>query len=249
MVWVAPCISLFLLIAGSAWAHAPYYTEVQRIAAPDGTVYDLKLLHGDGIIAGDPVRAVVVGGDGHAWAISPLALKLHISCFNVDGLRRCSVYDGLSSKVYEPDPEAWAKWPVIEQAGKPLRTAYPEDMGKAFGFLTRSATWAEILRFEASKITLYPIASSLALLWWIAIASLLTLTFWRMRQPDFWVAKSVIWAALRLGAAAGLLYVTLVAWAWAPYLAGFFAVSGMMCARVLTRPRQHAQEGEDPAGD
>jgi hypothetical protein len=225
---------------------------VQRIAAQDGTAYELKLLHGDGIIAGDPVRAVVVDGDGHAQAISPLAQNLHISCSQLDGLRRCSVYDGLSSKVFEPDPEAWAKWPRVEQAGKPLRTAYPEDMGKSFGFLVRSATWTEILRFEASSIISKPITSCLALLWWTAIASLLTLTFWRIRQPDFWGAKSVIWAALRLGAAAGLLYVTLIAWVWepySPYFAGFFAVSGMLCALVLTRPRRHPQEGEDLAGD
>jgi hypothetical protein len=74
MVWVAPCISLFLLIAGSAWAHAPYYTEVQRIAAPDGTAYELKLLRGDRwVFGGVPVRAVVVDWDCRAADTDVLA--------------------------------------------------------------------------------------------------------------------------------------------------------------------------------
>ncbi|MDE4173277.1 hypothetical protein PXK01_03865 [Phaeobacter sp. PT47_59] len=248
MFWRASYISLFLLIAAPLGAHSPYYTQVEPLQ-PDGSGFALKLLNGDGVVGSDPVRAVIVDEAGHARAISPLGVSLHISCLRGEGTRRCVVYDGISAEVFEPDPGTWETRPVIEQDGKPMPTAYPEHMGQSFGFLVRSATWAEILLFEASKIISSPISACLALLWWTAIASLLTFTFWRIGRPDFRGAATVLWAVLRLAAAAGLFSATVKAWGWAPYspyYAAFFAMSGALCALVLTRPRQHAQVGKHP---
>ena len=85
MVWVAPFISLFLPIAGSAWTHPPYYTEVQRIAASDGTAYELKLLHGDRwVFGGVPVRAVVVDRDC-------LAADTYVLAHTATGLLGCEI--------------------------------------------------------------------------------------------------------------------------------------------------------------
>jgi hypothetical protein len=158
-------LSVFLLNAGQAFAHTPYYTQVEKLEVQDGEVFSLKLLHGDGIIAGDPVRAIIVDRELRVRAVSPLAVKLHIFCEQQGGRRRCSVYDSVTAVVYQLDPSSWAFGPAIEEQGKPLRTAYPEDMGQNFGFAQRPATLLEIIRFEGDKVISFPIVAGLSLIW------------------------------------------------------------------------------------
>ncbi|MCV6825067.1 MULTISPECIES: hypothetical protein [Halocynthiibacter] len=232
--------------AVQAFAHAPYYTQVEKLELQDGEIVSLKLLHGDGIIAGDPVRAIVVDSDLRVRAVSPLALKLHIFCEQQDGIRRCRVYDTVTAAVYRLDPSSWALGPVIEELGKPLRTAYPEDMGQNFGFAQRPATLLEIIRFEGDKVISFPIMAGLSLIWWTLTALLYTPLAWRLYlnkgrlQPSN--LSSVLLILLRLGGVAGFLSIALVGWAWEPYsiyYASFFALLGLIVALFLSRPKRN----------
>lgn len=238
-------LSILLTIAGQVLAHAPYYTQVEKLEVQDGEGLSLKLLHGDGIIAGDPVRAVVVDSEFRVRAISPLALNLHIFCEQQEGSRRCSIYDSVAAVVYQLDLSSRALGPVIEEQGKPLRTAYPEDMGQNFGFAQRPATLLEIVRFEGDKVMSFPLVAVLSLIWWTLTALLYAPLAWRLYlnkgrlQP--WNLSSVLLILLRLGGVAGLLFIAIVGWAWEPYsiyYASFFALLGLIVALFLSRPKR-----------
>ena len=43
-----------------AFAHRPYYTQVEKIRLPNGDIGEVRLLNGDEIMVADPVRAVIV---------------------------------------------------------------------------------------------------------------------------------------------------------------------------------------------
>lgn len=238
-------LSIFLLNAVQALAHAPYYTQVEKLEVQDGEILSLKLLHGDGIIAGDPVRAIVVDGELRVRAVSPLALNLHILCNQQEGSRRCIVYDSVAAVVYQLDPSSWASGPVIEDEGKPLRTAYPEDMGQNFGFAPRPATFLEIVRFESDKVISFPIVAGFSLIWWTLTALLYTPLAWRLYlnkgrlQP--WNLSSILLILLRLAGVVGFLFIAIVGWAWEPYsiyYASFFALLGLIAALFLSRPKR-----------
>lgn len=234
-------IFLCLLCAEQALAHSPYYTQSEQIQVNESESVTVKLLHGDGIIAGDPVRAIVVDSDLRVRAVSPLALKLHIVCHQQEGQRICAVYDSVSSLIYELDPESWAIGPVIEDQGRPLGTAYPEDMGQNFGFRQRPASYFEIMKYEGDKIKSYPILALVTLLWWTLIASLIVPPLYRICRNKGRIQSvtinTVVLALLRTGAAIALLFVTIVGWAWEPYslyFAGFFALIGLFITLLLS---------------
>lgn len=246
--------SIFLLNTGQALAHAPYYTQVEELEVQDGEALSLKLLHGDGIIAGDPVRAVVVDSEFRVRAVSPLALNLHIFC-EQNGSRRCSVYDSVSAVVYQLDPTSWALGPVIEEQGKPLRTAYPEDMGQNFGFAQRPATLLEIIRFEGDKVLSFPIVAGFSLIWWTLTALLYTPLAWQVYlnkgHLSPWNLWSVLLILLRLGGVVGFLFIAIVGWAWEPYsiyYASFFALLGLIIALFLSRPKRKFPKSGHPSG-
>ncbi len=56
-------ILLFMFYGQQVLAHAPYYTQSQQMQTAEFGSVELKLLHGDGIITTDPVRAIVVDSD------------------------------------------------------------------------------------------------------------------------------------------------------------------------------------------
>ena len=247
-------ISVFHLNTGQALAHAPYYTQVEKLEVQNGEVFSLKLLHGDGIIAGDPVRAVVVDSEFRVRAVSPLALNLHIFCQH-KGSRHCSVYDSVAAIVYQLDPTSWALGPVIEEQGKPLRTAYPEDMGQNFGFAQRPATFLEIIRFEGDKVLSFPIVAGLSLIFWTLTALLYTPLAWQVYlnkghlKP--WNLSSALLILLRLGGVVGFLFIAIVGWAWDPYsiyYASFFALLGLIIALFLSRPKRKFPKSGQPTG-
>lgn len=98
---------LFALLAvlfgnvGPAAAHRPYVTQIEKIALPDGTVGEMRLLHGDGIIISDPVRAIVVGADGRLRARSVHTWAMVLMCPRVD---RCRAIDLHKNRAYEIEP-------------------------------------------------------------------------------------------------------------------------------------------------
>ncbi len=241
-------ISLFFLYFSctqQAFAHCPYYTQHEPLVTSEGSPIAIKLLHGDGIIGGDPVRAIVVDSDLRFRAISPLGRKLHIVCRQKENDRLCVVYNSVSNLVYELDHENWVIGSIIEDQGRPLHTAYPEEMGQGFGFKHRPATYLEIIKYEGDKIKSYPLLAGLTLLWWTLIALSFASLLWRLLQNKGRIKSITTQAAalilLRIMGAATLLSLTLAGWIWEPYslyFAGFFAVLGTLLALIFTRPRQ-----------
>jgi hypothetical protein len=99
-IWIIfLAIGAALMIAPAA-AHSPYFTQPETIVLPDGTTGQIRLLHGDGILRSDPVRAIVVDAEGRALARSPQSYAMAIRC---DGVRQCKVYDLNHLAVSTPD--------------------------------------------------------------------------------------------------------------------------------------------------
>jgi len=61
----------------------------------------MRLLHGDGIIISDPVRAIVVGADGRLRARSVHTWAMVLMCPRVD---RCRAIDLHKNRAYEIEP-------------------------------------------------------------------------------------------------------------------------------------------------
>lgn len=227
------------LSCGPASAHRPHFSEPEVISAEGYSAVQLKLLHGDGVLFADPIRAVVVGQDGELLAASPQSPALRLSC---DRHNQCLVYDELAFKIYEPAAEKWQASGLIEQGGEPQR--YPEDIDADYGFDARHATLAEIVRFEVEGLASSWITTAFALAWW-TVFCLLLLT----------VARDALGKARRLtiGAIAGLLTRTAVAlmmiplatyaWLLAPYSVVYLAVvltAGALVALPIAFRRRRA---------
>ena len=67
---------LILLNANVAVAHSPYFSQSQTLHSTDHSSLSIKLLHGDGIIAADPARAVIVDATGNVRAVSMMSQRL-----------------------------------------------------------------------------------------------------------------------------------------------------------------------------
>ncbi|MGB0967744.1 MAG: hypothetical protein ACPGUX_06135 [Halocynthiibacter sp.] len=203
--------------AFSAMAHAPYYTQVGTFQTESGAEFSIKLLHGDGILGSDPVRAIVVNADGQVHAVSPLAGQLFLLC---DGsVSGCNVYDGATREVHELNlADWWAGGMTVEESSKP--SLHPFDMGEDYGFVQRQATIGEILKYELLKICAYPTFALFALIWWSVIVALLVPMVWKLIAvrgkilPMSFLGVSVVVA--RLAIAGLLLLLTLFVFAWDP---------------------------------
>jgi hypothetical protein len=69
LLWLGTLIAL--VQPGSA--HSPYFSRSAEISLPDGSRGQLRLLHGDGIMASDPVRLVLLDPSGRLLARSEKA--------------------------------------------------------------------------------------------------------------------------------------------------------------------------------
>jgi len=188
---------LFWIFAGSAGAHPPYYTQIEELLDTDNRRVELKLLHGDGIFFADPIRAVVVDGDGRLLAMSPMSLTLFIWCREAGGRRDCLVYDHIGSSLYEPDPASWKAILALEEAGSPQN--YPElwTSEEEYGFKFKKASLLEILKYEALSTIDSPASTLLAILLWICVWSLIIPPLRRLRQSR-WRIRNVSWTSVLL---------------------------------------------------
>ena len=157
--------------------------------------------------------------EGQVHAVSPIATQFFIFC---DGtVSGCGVYNGISAEIHELAPETWFAVMVVEDAGKPFRWAYPEDMEVSYGFRTREATWGEVLYYELYSIISHPLLGLIAVLWWSAIAALLVPLMWSLVRVRGRVLPLSVLAVFLVGArialAMALLFLTLLLFAWEPF--------------------------------
>src|SRR3954469_12866561 len=68
-----------------ALAHRPYLSsERAPLVLENGTPAELCLLHGDGILAFDPVRPIVMGDKGEIYALGPHGEAIAFTCAEQD---------------------------------------------------------------------------------------------------------------------------------------------------------------------
>jgi hypothetical protein len=120
---------------GTAQAHRPRLAGARlALYMADGPVAELRLLYGDGILAHDPVRPVVVGAHGEVYALGPKGEAAVIAC---NGWQ-CRVFiflaHGVLPLVLVPDKSAFVFEPV-HRADDDDATAATEQAEETYGFL------------------------------------------------------------------------------------------------------------------
>ncbi|MEL6967252.1 MAG: hypothetical protein AAGM04_07720 [Pseudomonadota bacterium] len=202
----------------------------------------MKLLHGDGIFVADPIRAVIVNGNGKLLAASPMSLTLSISCNRAKGRKECIAYDELRQIIYTPNRSNWKANKTLELAGIPQE--YPEYRMDEYGFEKRKASFFEIAKFEIRSIFESPMPTVLAIVWWAAIWMLITPIYWWLKSNIWQIEKvsliSVLLFAARLIGISTLLLASAYAWFLFPYSLPYFifvSLAGAGFALTLTKPK------------
>lgn len=119
----------------NSYAHRPYFTQSETIALPDGTLGEMRLLHGDGIFVADPVQAVIVDAEGRTVARTLESGAFIIVC---PEHRRCHAVDLDARALFEPQPETfregthWSEFHGGQEAwGFSRRPAMADEMAIA----------------------------------------------------------------------------------------------------------------------
>lgn len=247
-IFTRTCSSVILstalagIVCGPAAAQALHFLQSEPIPTESHGTVTLKLLQGDGAVFSDPLRAIVVSGDGRLLAASPVSYSLRIVCEGVDRQRACLAYDELNRTVFQPVESDWHDGGLIEQNGEPQ--SFPEDMTVDFGFALRSATLGEVIRFELVGIVASWTTTVIALAWWTS--------FWLLLRP---VARLLLRRSeprnigmlvpLLLRTVAALLMIPVTAYAWltAPYSGlylAFVVLVGAGTAQLVTGRRKES---------
>ena len=141
---------LLVLYTSPSNAHRPYFTATQQIALPDGTVGEIRSLHGDGILDSDPMRAIIVGIDGRLLARTPHTHAMVILCSRE---HRCRAFDLHRNLVFEVEPATFRAGPIV-----PIRDDEREYLGeiergdKSWGFRPRPASLFEIVEANVAYV-------------------------------------------------------------------------------------------------
>lgn len=111
-----PAAMLALLLPAAPAARAepasrPHVSEVRPLALPDGSPGRIELLHGDGFIAADPVRAQVRDSMGRVLAWTPAGVAAALSCPEAARTDACRAFvfgQAPWPTVWVPDPAGYA---------------------------------------------------------------------------------------------------------------------------------------------
>jgi hypothetical protein len=194
-----------LLLAGPvdpALAHRPYFTHAEKVTLPDGSVGEMRLLRGDGIVFSDPGRVLVVDAAARLLARSPHFFLLVILC---KPPRECRVVDLDKSRVFELDPATFRTGAVVPSDPDLL---WEFESGEAsWGFGARDATFAELIEANIAMAWQSPVDLLL-----LATCGLLgvAMVFVGFRLTEDWVTNWTVLGLLfllrLLGVAAVLMF-------------------------------------------
>lgn len=144
-----------LFVAETSHAHSPYFTRTEKIALPDGTTGQIRLLHGDGVILADPVRVMILDAQGRPLARSPWAFAMFLDC---DRDHRCRAFNFDRLLVHQPNPAAFRAEPALDLANEDY--SFRETEGH--GFTTRRMTPLDLVSGYAAYLTQHWIVSAIA---------------------------------------------------------------------------------------
>lgn len=233
---------LWIWLSSAAFAHSPYFGQIERMVHPRFAIVKFAVLYGDGILLGDPSRVVIIDSAGYLLAATPLSKALIVRCDRADGASTCHTYDALRGLVFEPNYDQWARRGIIEKEGKP--TAYPEWMDIEYGFTTRPATFIEIVLFEAKGIFISPIGSIISILWWGVACSFASRQVWRWKYYGWkfipFKMDSIFLSVLGILVFVGMSALAFYGWMLNPYSVYYFIFAftvGALLSIVLSRPK------------
>jgi hypothetical protein len=135
-----------LSAAETAQAHSPYFTRTEKLALPDGTTGQIRLLHGDGVILADPVRAMILDAQGRPLARSSWSFSMLLDC---DGDHRCRVFNFDRLLIHQPNPATFRAEPALDLGNEDWM--YRETEGH--GFTTRRMTLSDLASGYAAFLT------------------------------------------------------------------------------------------------
>jgi len=125
---------------GLALAHRPFTTQVEKVALPDGQLGEVRLLHGDGIVAADPIRVLVVNASGRLLARSYRTPMMALTCSRE---KHCRAFDVGRARVLDIDPATFREGPIVPYYGDELWAI--ESGEESWGFRVRPASLRERL--------------------------------------------------------------------------------------------------------
>lgn len=136
-------LALAAIPSSSALAHRPYFTDVETIRLPDGTMGEARLLNGDGILGPDPVRVLILDAGGRLLARSRKSVLMALSC---RGDRRCLIFDLSRGKVLDLEPSSFRQGAAVPGADDRDNLWDLEDGEEAWGLAPREPTPGERLK-------------------------------------------------------------------------------------------------------
>ena len=127
-----------------AFAHRPYYSQIERIRLASGEIGQVRLLHGDGIVFTDPVRPLIIDAKGQLVARGLKAHSIVISCTED---QHCLIVDLWKERVYDLEPSSFRQGPAQPEVQDGDRTDDwdLENGDESWGFTMREASTREIL--------------------------------------------------------------------------------------------------------
>ncbi|MGX9356463.1 hypothetical protein ACS3SW_15255 [Roseobacteraceae bacterium S113] len=190
--------------AQCALAYSPYLADKTSVHLDNGGSVTLALWYGDGILGPDPVRVVVFDEVGSLLAVGPLATSLTLRCQR-PALSECRVYDHDARLIYTFFPQPPFGKIEWTDAGAPGQC--PSSYGEEFGFEALPVGSLTAMSWEVLSLVQNPIATVIVLCWW---ACMWLLVLPRFRKPTQLRIYHALFWAMRLAAAAGMLYLTVI---------------------------------------
>ena len=226
LLWISLAAAGFFSCSMPALAHSPYFTQIEKIALPGGEIGEIRLIHGDGILDVDPVRAMIFNAEGKALARTHKTVPMVIVCATD---HRCHAFDFKTNTILEPDYATFGdRFAVYDNWNFETGT-------EAWGFSARPATRSEIA--DANFVFAKDHKSYFAVPFILA-AGLVGVVFWRLLHPlspgRFKRVRRVAIIALRF-AIAVFLFAGSLFWVWLSGITGeqWLSVSAAGCVTML----------------